>query len=216
MLHALKRAWWRRRLSDPRYAFLFDDAPDHELVSLDCETTGLDVGKAEILSIGAIRIAGDTLLTSQRLDILVRPSGPVPEHLVTIHHLRGLDVAQGLPCDEAIRHVLDFVGPRPLVGYYIDFDAAMLDKHVRRLIGCPLPNRRVEVSRLYYDWRAPQLPPGANIDLRFETIRERLDLPRRAEHDAFNDALLAAMMYLRLRPSDPKSQTALDHSSKAK
>jgi hypothetical protein len=58
---------------------------------------------------------------------------------------------------------------------------------------------RVEVSRLYYDWRAGQLPPGANVDLRFETIRERLDLPRRAEHDAFNDALIAAMMYLRLK-----------------
>lgn len=199
MLRALKRAWWRRRLGDERYAFLFDDPPDGELVSLDCETTGLDVRKAEILSIGAIRISGDTLLTSQRLDILVRPTGPIPEHLVTIHHLRGIDVAEGLPWEEAIRRVLDFVGSRALVGYYIDFDVAMLDRYVRRLIGCPLPNRRVEVSRLYYDWRAPQLPPGANVDLRFETIRERLDLPRRAEHDAFNDALLAAMMYLRLK-----------------
>ena len=43
------------------------------------------------------------------------------------------------------------------------------------------------------------MPPGGNIDLRFETIRQRLDLPRRAAHDAFNDALLTAMMYLRLK-----------------
>lgn len=199
MLHALKRSWWRRRLTDERYAFLFDGDPEGELVSLDCETTGLDVRKAEILSVGAIRVKGDTLLTSQRLDIVVRPTGPVPDHLVTIHHLRGIDVANGLPWEDAIRQVLDFVGPRPLLGYYIDFDAAMLDKYARRLIGCPLPNRRVEVSRLYYDWRAGQLPPGSNVDLRFESIRERLDLPRRAEHDAFNDALLAAMMYLRLK-----------------
>jgi len=87
------------------------------------------------------------------------------------------------------------------VGYYIDFDIAMLNRYVRRLIGCPLPNRRVEVSSLYYDWRARQLPPGSNIDLRIETIRERLDLPRRAEHDAFNDALMAALIYLRLQHS---------------
>ena len=51
------------------------------------------------------------------------------------------------------------------------------------------------------DPAAPQTPPGANIDLRFETIRQRLDLPRRAVHDAFNDALLTAMMYLRLKGS---------------
>jgi len=124
-----------------------------------------------------------------------------------------VDVADGLPWEDAIRRVLDFVGSRPLVGYYIDFDVAMLDKYVRRLIGCPLPNRRVEVSRLYYDWRAPQLPPGSNIDLRFETIRERLNLPRRAEHDAFNDALLAAMMYLRLQPVDKKTPSSLAHSA---
>ena len=213
MLRALKRAWWRRRLTDEGYAHLFDGDARGELVSLDCETTGLDVRNAEILSVGAIKIAGDTLLTSQRLDILVRPTGPVPEHLVTIHHLRGIDVADGLPWEDAIRRVLDFVGSRPLVGYYIDFDAAMLDKYVRRLIGCPLPNRRVEVSRLYYDWRALQLPPGSNIDLRFETIRERLNLPRRAEHDAFNDALLAAMMYLRLQPADKKTPSSLAHSA---
>jgi DNA polymerase-3 subunit epsilon len=199
MLHALKRSWWRRRLADERYAFLFDGDDEGELVSLDCETTGLDVRQAEILSVGAIRIRGDALLTSQRLDILVRPTGRVPDHLVTVHHLRGIDVAEGLPWEEAIRGVLDFVGPRALVGYYIEYDVAMLNKYVRRLIGCPLPNRHIEVSRLYYDWRAAQLPPGANVDLRFEAIRERLDLPRRAEHDAFNDALLAAMMYLRLK-----------------
>lgn len=200
MLTALKRAWWRRQLKDQSFAGLFGGHAGDELVSLDCETTGLDVRKAEILSVGAIRIKGDALLTSQRLDILVRPIGPVSEHTVAIHQLRAVDVAEGLPWEEAIRRVLAFVGPRPLVGYYLDFDVAMLNKYVRRLIGCPLPNRRIEVSRLYYDWRARQLPPGSNIDLRFESIRERLDLPRRAEHDAFNDALITALIYLKLNP----------------
>lgn len=199
MLEQLKRAWWRRQLKNPSYAFLFEDHDGEELVSLDCETTSLDVRTAEILSIGALRIEGDTLLTSRRLDLLMRPEGAVSERTVTVHHLRAIDVARGLPWQEAVARVLEFVGPRPLVGYFLEFDVAMLNKYVRRLIGCPLPNRQIEVSRLYYDWREPQLPPGSNIDLRFETIRERLDLPRPAEHDAFNDALVAAMMYLRLK-----------------
>lgn len=199
MLARLRRAFWRRRLTDERYACLFEPYDGDEAVSLDCETTSLDVKTAEILSIGAIRLKGDTLLTSQRLDLLVRPEGALSERTVTIHQLRAVDLAQGLPWRDAIGRLLALIGPRPLVGYYLAFDVAMLDKYVRRLIGCPLPNRQIEVSRLYYDWRAPQLPPGSNIDLRFETIRERLDLPRRAEHDAFNDALITAMMYLRLK-----------------
>lgn len=199
MIHRLKRAWYRRQLKDPAFAFLLEDYDGDELVSIDCETTGLDVRKDQILSVGAIKVKGDRILTSERLDFLVRPKEPVSERTILIHHIRPVDLKGALPVDEAIRRVLEFVGPRPLLGYYLEFDVAMLNKYVRPLIGIPLPNRQIEVSRLYYDWLAPRLPPGANVDLRFEAIREKLDLPRRAAHDAFNDALLAAMVYLRLK-----------------
>ena len=122
------------------------------------------------------------------------------DRTILIHHIRPVDLERAMPVDEAIRRVLEFVGPRPLIGYFLEFDMA----HAQQV--CPAADRRrhcpiarIEVSRLYYDWRAPQVPPGGNIDLRFETIRQRLDLPRRAAHDAFNDALLTAMMYLRLQ-----------------
>lgn len=199
MLRALERRWKRSRLKRPEFAFLFDDEHTEELVSIDCETTGLDPRTAQILSIGAIKIRGDTILTSESIDMLVRPHKPVPLDTVLIHHIRPTDLENAMPVDQAIEHVLRFIGTRPLVGYYLQFDWAMLDKYVRPLLGTSLANRRIEVSRLFYDWRARQLPAGANIDLRFDTIRQRLDLPRRAQHDAFNDALLTAMMYLRLK-----------------
>ena len=199
MFANLKRAWWRRQLKDPAFAYLGDAYDGDELVSIDCETTGLDVKRDQILSVGAIKVKGDSILTSERLDFLVRPKEPVSERTILIHHIRPVDLEAALPVDEAIRRVLEFVGPRPLLGYFLEFDVGMLNKYVRPLLGTGLPNRQIEVSRLYYDWRAAQVPPGGNIDLRFETIRQRLDLPRRAAHDAFNDALLTAMMYLRLK-----------------
>jgi DNA polymerase-3 subunit epsilon len=199
MLDKLKRSWWRRRLKDPAYARLFEPYDGDELVSIDCETTGLDVKRDQILSIGAIKVKGDAILTSQRLDFLVKPREPVSQKTILIHHIRPIDLEDAIPVENAMHRVLDFIGPRPLVGYFLEFDTAMLEKYVRPMIGTPLPNRRIEVSSLYYDWRARQLPAGANIDLQFETIRQRLELPRRAAHDAFNDALITAMMYLRLK-----------------
>ena len=77
----------------------------------------------------------------------------------------------------------------------------MLERHVRPKLGIPLPNQHIEVSTLYYDTKQKRLPAGSNIDLRFATIREELDLPEHAEHDTCKDALLAAMMYL--RPAHP-------------
>lgn len=207
MLQRLQRAWWRRQLKDASFAYLGEPYDGDELVSIDCETSGLDVRRDQILSIGAIKLKGDTILTSQRLDFLVRPKEPVSERTILIHHIRPIDLQGAVPVDDAVRRVLEFVGPRPLVGYYLEFDVGILNKYVRPLIGAPLPNPRIEVSSLYYDWRAAQVQPGGNIDLRFETIRQLLDLPSRATHDAFNDALLTAMMYLRLkggwRPARP-------------
>ena len=51
---------------------MYDAPPADEWVVLDCETTGLDPHRDEIISIGAVRIVGNRLLTSQRLQLLVR------------------------------------------------------------------------------------------------------------------------------------------------
>ena len=61
---ALKRAWMLWHLADQRLRFLYDAPPPNEWVSVDCETTGLDTRRDEIISIGAVRIVGDRVMTS--------------------------------------------------------------------------------------------------------------------------------------------------------
>jgi DNA polymerase III subunit epsilon len=204
MLQRLRRQWLRRRLKDPAYVFLFEPEPSGELVAIDCETTTLDIRRAELLSVAAIRVRGDHILTSERLELVVRPQTLPGEQGVLIHQLRPIDIRRGVPADQAIDRFLRFIGSRPLVGYYLEFDVAVLNRYVRPKLGIPLPNRQIEVSALYYDAKAKRLPPDSHIELRFATIREELDLPEHPEHDAFNDALLAAMMYLRLTGPNPK------------
>lgn len=207
-LHALwqrtRQRWARRQLSDPAYAFLFDPPPPDEYVALDCETTGLNTRTDDIISIGAVRIRGRRILTSERLELLVQPQCQVPAESIRVHRLRTMDVAHGLPVQEAMHRLLHFIGSRPLVGYYLEFDVAMLNRAVRPLIGIRLPQPQIEVSRLYYDYRFRQLPPyqqhdNADIDLRFDTLMADLDLPVREAHDALNDAVMAAMAFIRLR-----------------
>ena len=69
----LRHRWSRSRLRDQRFAFMWDAAPDNEWVSLDCETTGLNRRSDDIISIGAVRIVGNRVMTSERLELLVRP-----------------------------------------------------------------------------------------------------------------------------------------------
>ena len=201
-LHTLRRSWMLHHLTDAHFRFMFDDPPADEWVALDCETTGLDVRLDHIVSIGAVRIVGKRLLTSQRLELLVRPGRSLEVASMRVHRLRERDVADGLDPQQAIRRLLEFIGSRPLVGYYLEFDVAMINRVVGPMLGVRLPQRKIEVSAMYYDFKFRQLPAHARdqpIDLRFATIMNDLALPLRDAHDALNDAVMAGLAFVKLR-----------------
>lgn len=199
---ALKQEWLLYHLGDSRFRFMWDEPPPDEWVALDCETTGLNVHRDQIISIGALRIAGDRLLTSERLELLVRPSRAISADAVRVHGLLEREVAGGLKPDDAMMRLMHFIGPRPIVGYYLEFDIAMIDRAVFPLLGMGLPQPKIEVSAMYYEYKLRQLPPyqhGAAIDLRFATMMRELGLPERHAHDALNDAVMAALAFVKLR-----------------
>ena len=88
LVGALRRRWMLYHLADPHFAFMYDPPPPDEWVTLDCETTGLDVRRDQIISVGAVRIVGNRLLTSQRLELLVRPERALKADSVRVHQLR--------------------------------------------------------------------------------------------------------------------------------
>ena len=202
-LAMLKRWWFLYHLGDPRYRFMWDPPPPEEWVALDCETTGLDRRRDEIVAIGAVRICGNRILASERLELLVRPEKRrVSAQSVRIHQLREQDVAQGVSADEAMHRLMHFIGSRPLVGYFLEFDLAMIDRVLFPMLGMGLPQPRIEVSALYYDHKNRQRPAherGGDIDLRFATMMRDLQLPMRDAHDAVNDAIMAALAFIKLR-----------------
>lgn len=204
LIDRLRRGWQQRQLRDSEWRFLVDAPPPGEWVALDCETTGLNPRSDEIIAIGAVRIVGNRVLTSERLDLLVRPEHGVSAESIRVHRLREQDVQDGVPAEEAMRRLLHFIGARPLVGYYLEFDVAMINRTLKRTLGLTLPQEKIEVSRLYYDHVFQQLPPhkqqeNTEIDLRFAAIMDALGLPTREAHDALNDAVMAALAFIKLR-----------------
>ena len=198
MFGQLGRLINRIALSDRSYRFLFEAEPGNEVVSLDCETTGFDPWVDEIVSVAAIRIKGTRILASSAFRALVRPEATMRPASIKVHQLRQQDVAQARAMTDVLPELLHFIGSRPLVGYWIQFDVRMLDKYMLAMLNTRLPNRRIDVSELYYDRKYGHASPGTRIDLRYAAIRADLKLPVRAQHDAFEDALGAAEMYLLL------------------
>lgn len=189
---AIRREWSQRQLSDPQWAFLWQPPPPGEWVALDVLASGRDVAHDRLLALAAVRVAGNRVLASQRLALTL--AGPGPDD--------GTQAAEQQPA--ALARLLHFIGPRPVVGYFLDFDLALIDRALQPLLGTGLPNARHDVSAMFHDWKFRQLPPyqqqgGVTIDLRWATLLQELGLPERESATPLDGAVLAGLAFVVLR-----------------
>lgn len=198
LFRRLSNSYYRKRLTDPKYDFLYDN-PSDELVSFDCETTSLNVAQAQIISIGAVKIRNNKILTSESFEILVKPEGIMQATNVTIHGLRPKDLTNGVHIHEALEQFLHFVGPRPLVGYFLEYDVAMINKFLKPMLGIKLPQKQIEVSRIFHAQETKNKYYDSYVDLTMTGMVKALNIPSLPRHDALNDAINVAMMYLALQ-----------------
>lgn len=118
----IQRLLWRHRLKGSAYAHLFEKPHSNELVAIDCEATSLDPQKADLLTIAAIKIAGNRIVTSQPFEVQLTAPDSLSEDSIKIHKLRHHDLMDGISEKQAIEKLIEFIGNRPIVGYHIRYD----------------------------------------------------------------------------------------------
>lgn len=202
MFSLIKNYFNKKNLKDKKYLYLFDKNSDDEYVCFDCETTGLNPLEDDIISIGAVLIKNNTIISSKKFVKFIKPKTKLEENAIKIHHIRVMDLEEAEESDDVIEEFLEFIGNRKLVGYFLEFDIAMINKYIKPKLGITLPNKTYEVSAIYHDWKIEKIPQS-NIDLRFDTIMKDLDIPILGKHDAYNDAIMTSMIFLKLK-NQPK------------
>lgn len=198
MFRSIKNHFNKKMLKDQKYSYLFEESPKDEYICFDCETTGLNPKEDDIISIGAVLIKNNTIHSSKKFVKFIKPKTKLQIEAIKIHHIRECDLEEAEDINIVIKDFLSFIGSRTLVGYYLEFDIAMINKYLKKLLGITLPNKRHEVSAIYYDWKIERIPQS-NIDLRFDTIMNNLDIPIFAKHDAYNDAIMTSLIFLKLK-----------------
>jgi len=201
MFFSLYQNWKKNRnfirLTDTNYSYLFDEDASGEYIVFDTETTGLNPKEDEILSIGAVKIKDNKILTSQTFEVYVKNSKEISSKSIEIHKIRPFDLKDATSSEDAVKKFLAFIGSRPLIGYYLEFDVSMINKYIKPMLGIRLPNKMIEVSEIYFENKITLIPQG-NIDLRFDTILKNCSVPDMGVHNAVNDAIMTAIVYLKL------------------
>ncbi|MEA2073849.1 MAG: exonuclease domain-containing protein, partial [Campylobacterota bacterium] len=95
-----------KNLKDDRFKFLFEKNLSGEYVVFDTETTGLNPKKDEILSIGAVKIKDNKVLTSQTFEVFIQNSCDISSESKKIHGIREVDLVDAKTTMEAIPEFL--------------------------------------------------------------------------------------------------------------
>ena len=198
MMKIIKNILLTKKLKSDNYRWMLEPYQGDEVIVLDTETTGMDPKKDEVISIGAVKVTGNRILINKAFEAWMEPKGEISEESIKIHGIRKMDIESAGEPEEVIVKLLDFIGNRPLVGYYIRFDKKMLDRYVKQITGIELQNPLIELSDMYYK-RYRKQSAHEFVDLKFDTIMKYLDLPNLGKHDALNDAIMSAMIYLKLK-----------------
>lgn len=180
----------------PRPTPVAAETPLRELpiTVFDTETTGLDVGRDRIVSIGGVRLHGARAYRSASFDRLVNPGIPIPSRSTAVHGITDGMVADAPRFPEVLEALRPALEGTVLVGHNVPFDLAML---------------RREAALAGVEWREPLYldtlllcgalnPPPPALGL--EDLAGHFGVTVYGRHTALGDALVTAEIYLRLLP----------------
>jgi DNA polymerase-3 subunit epsilon len=161
-------------------------------VVLDLETTGLNLNKDRLLSIGAVVIEDGAIDFSQQFERTLQCTELKLGPSVLIHGLGPSAIAAGSDPAQALLEFMEFVGDSPVLAFHAPFDQHMLGRALKEHLGYKLQHPFLDVADI-----APLLCPQAHI--REAGLDEWIDwfkLQVFERHNASADALATAELVL--------------------
>jgi DNA helicase-2/ATP-dependent DNA helicase PcrA len=162
-----------------------------ELVVFDLETTGLAVGKDEVVEIAAVLLSDGK--PADKFHTYLRNSVPVSDSQRVHGYSDDFLAKNGKEPRQAFQEFLELTEGRLYVGHNVGYDVKMLTSHARRL--------GLDVAQLRWadTWNmANRFIPARSY--RLGALVDMLGLPNRPSHQAMDDVLATADLLAALIP----------------
>ena len=161
-------------------------------VVVDLETSGLNLNRDQVLSIGAVVIEDGAVDFSQLFERTLQRTETKLSPSVLIHGLGPSAIAAGSDPVDALLDFMDFVGDSPLLAFHAPFDQHMLCRALKDSLGYRLTHPFLDVADI-----APLLCPEAHIrEAGLDDWINHFNLHVGERHHASADALATAELML--------------------
>jgi DNA polymerase-3 subunit epsilon len=157
-------------------------------VTVDVETTGLDLRHDRVLSIGAVAVEGCRIDLAHCFEVVLRQPQSSPTANILIHRIGGQRQLGGAEPAEALRGFLEFVDHAPLVAFRAEFDRTMIDRELDQVLGTATQSHWLDLAELL-----PALYPSNECKTMDDWLA-RMNIRMLSRHDALADALATAQM----------------------
>lgn len=157
-------------------------------VTVDVETTGLDMHRDALVSIGAVAVTQGVIDLADCFELVVKQAASSSTDNILIHRIGGQRQLAGVERAEALIAFMEYVAHCPLVAYRAEFDRTVLDRALKATLGIATMSRWIDLAELF-----PALYPN-NEHRTMDDWLAAMGIRMIARHDALADALATAQM----------------------
>ncbi len=169
---------------------------DSEFLVLDYETTGLAATREAILSIGYTVIKQGRILMRENGHHLIRINKAIPKKSVVIHKITDHRARSGQPLHRVMPILLEHMCGRAIVVHYRPIEQGFTQAASQQLYGHKLPMLMFDTLAIEKKKRQRLQTPFNPQQLRLYHLRQHYHLPRYGAHNALEDALATAELFL--------------------
>lgn len=185
----------RERLGRVRMGFAERPGLDQPLalarfVAFDLETTGPNMLRDRIISIGAVAVAARTVRHDDAFEAVLRQHHSSEVENILVHQIGGQEQLGGADPAESLVACLEYVDGSRLVAFRAEFDATVFRREVRDVLGLYAWPRFMDLAAIL-----PALFPGTDNDSLDDWVAH-FRLPPIGRHHAIADAYANAQLLL--------------------
>jgi DNA polymerase III subunit epsilon len=175
-------------------------------ITVDVETSGLNMHRDRLLSIGAVSVDHGRIDLSQCFGIVLKQDASSSHDNILVHRIGGQKQLGGHDRAEALLQFLEYVAHTPLVAFRALFDRTFLDRAAQRFLGVRTGSGWIDLAKLL-----PVLYPASTCQTMDEWLKF-IGVRMVARHDALADALATAQMLQKcFLPADGLGLTTPQH-----
>ena len=176
---------------------------EYTFVVCDTELTGFSLRRDEIISIGAVKIVDLRIELNQTFHQYIRPRHLEHTDSTLIHRITPEQLRSMPAMDDVLPEFIRFCGDALIVGHHVTLDMNFLNRAARDVLHGTLSNPSIDTMRLAMGYKEAQFMGGqrlGNLSVSYNLVdlAREFGLPEFKPHDALDDALQTAYLFLYL------------------